>query len=91
MTNAKTHKQYDGGNVTMLEAVAQQRGYEFSEWATFLQWRDMGYSVRKGERGTKLARYGKMQTIDKKTGEAKQSGYRKAFTVFNVAQVERVA
>lgn len=89
--NKKTGHPYDGANVDTLEAVAASRSYSEHAWATFLQWRDMGYSVRKGEKGVRLARYGTVQKIDAKTGKAKQSGYRKQFVVFNAAQVEAVA
>lgn len=90
-TNKKTGREYDGGNVDTLEAVAASKEYSEHFWATFLQWKELGYSVKKGERGVKLARYGTTQKIDAKTGKAKQTGYRRAFVVFNAAQVERVA
>lgn len=89
--NKKTGQHYDGSNIDTLDAIKAQKGYSDHLWATFLQWRDMGYSVKKGERGVKLARYGTIQKIDAKTGKAKQSGYMRAFVVFNIEQVHKIA
>src|ERR1700694_2077065 len=50
--NAVTHKPYRGVNVLALWAVAQSKGYERGEWATYQQWQERGAQVRKGEKAT---------------------------------------
>lgn len=49
-SNAKTRKQYQGGNALVLGL------YEYlgaiGPWATYRQWKDLGGQVRKGEHGT---------------------------------------
>src|SRR6202048_5099427 len=53
--NAVTHKPYRGVNVLALWAVAQSKGYESGEWATYQQWQDKGAQVRRGEKSASVA------------------------------------
>jgi antirestriction protein ArdC len=53
--NAVTHKPYRGVNVLALWAVAQSKGYERGEWATYNQWQERGAQVRKGEKSASVA------------------------------------
>jgi len=85
--NTITNEPYNGQNIDTLLS----RGYDVQEWGTFLQWRDKGYKVRKGEKGTRCMTFGTTTKLDKKTGKQKVAGYMKGFVLFNVAQVELVA
>ena len=94
--NVTTNKPYTGGNVFVLFMIGNARGYSTGQWATFKQWNAAGCKIRKGETGTKLARW---NVVYKHPGKAKSQ--RQAccteckktmipttFTVFNAAQVE---
>jgi len=83
--NATTSMAYRGSNVAEL----MTRGYGSPEWATFLQWREAGYKVKKGEKGTHCLHFGKTTKKDTQTGKTKVTGYMKGFVVFNREQVEK--
>lgn len=89
MKNIVTKKEYQGHNIDRLHMVAYAMGYNSDEWGTFLQYKNLGYKVKKGEKGVQLNKYGKKEIVkDKKSIE---QSYRKTFTVFNKEQVEKVA
>ncbi len=76
--NAITGLTYQGRNINAL-----QRG----EWATFLQWKSIGYSVKKGEHGTKIVKF--VETIEKNSqGKAVEASRPRVYTVFERSQVE---
>ncbi len=93
--NAVTHKPYRGVNVLALWAVAQSKGYERGEWATYQQWQDRGAQVRKGEKSASVAFWkfadGRTESQD---GEESEQGSRsrllfcRLYNVFNAAQVD---
>jgi len=79
---------YEGGN--QLTLIMSE--HDSTEWATFLQWRDAGYRVIKGSKGTGLrtfVSYSKVRKVNgkKKTFDGSAPRY---FTVFNREQVEKV-
>lgn len=84
--NATTGQEYRGRNISELLA----RGYQSPEWATFLQWRGLGYKVKKGEKGTRGLTFGNTEEKDEKTGKVTRGGYMKGFVVFNREQVEKI-
>src|SRR6202165_2098845 len=79
--NAVTHKPYRGVNVLALWAVAQSKGYERGEWATYQQWQERGAQVRKGEKSTTVV-FWKFANESNETedGESPKSGSRLLFT-----------
>jgi antirestriction protein ArdC len=80
--NAVTGNIYTEGNVLRLLDTP----FEDQQWATFRQWKDAGYMVQKGSKGTELI---KIVTVkDKKNPENKKSVPRR-FYVFNIAQVKK--
>jgi len=79
--NAVSGLEYQGGNQATLIDVKGTYGYSSDQWVTFLQAKDLGLKVKKGERGTHLATYGK----DDITGNT----WVKGFTVFNLDQTEQ--
>jgi antirestriction protein ArdC len=91
-TNAATKMSYRGVNVVGLWAEAMLSGYGSGVWASFRQWQKLGANVRKGEHGTTIVFYKKLDA-----GEADESeddggkGPRliaRASWVFNASQVE---
>lgn len=91
--NAATGRAYAGVNILTLWAAAAAKGYPLPRWLTFRQARGLGGHVRKGERGTAVVLLKRVTVPDDKAGAAKEDGTRevaflRAFTVFNVAQVD---
>lgn len=91
-TNAATQAEYKGVNVLSLWIAAQSLGYPTALWASFRQWQQLGAHVRKGERGTLIVFY---KRIEAKPFEAEDDDRMrrlrfvlKASHVFNRAQVD---
>lgn len=81
--NALTGAEYKGGNVVRLLTVAVERGYSAGDWAGFHQWRELGRTVRKGEKGTSG-----LTVIDLKNDEGKTKRGARGFTVFHYDQTD---
>lgn len=58
--NAMTETPYHGVNVVSLWAQAATRLYPSGYWASYEQWRKLGAQVRKGERGSLIIFYKKL-------------------------------
>jgi antirestriction protein ArdC len=91
-TNLVTGNPYNGVNVIALWAAAEQRGFASNYWASYKQWRSRGDQVRKGEKGSVIVFYKRMNyeigdvaTDDRKT---KAYFYARASRVFNAEQVK---
>jgi len=88
--NFVTGRRYSGINAFLL-AMTQ---YETSFFLTFKQARDLGGSVRKGEKGFPIIYCNKtnVKMEDKETGETKTERivFLKYYTVFNIAQTEGI-
>lgn len=52
--NAVTNKKYKGINQLNLYITGIKKGYQDSRWCTFLQAKEKGWAVHKGEKGTKI-------------------------------------
>ena len=50
--NVKTKEPYQGGNQLTLQGY----DYESNKWGTFLTWKELGYSIIKGESGVSCFR-----------------------------------
>lgn len=93
-TNALTKQRYRGINVLTLWATADALNYRSGTWATFKQWKELGASVRKGEKGTPIVFYKSLEieeaddTAD--VGDAKSKTIRmaKGYWGFNADQVD---
>lgn len=89
--NFSTQNEYRGINVLLLGSLRFTSPF----FLTFLQAKELGGHVKKGERGFLVVKYG---TYSKKDGEAagqqdepaKQRGYLKGYTVFHSSQIEGV-
>lgn len=77
--NAKTENEYTGANINKLIAT----GYQDQTWATYRQWRLLGFQVQRGQKGTRLQKI--VVVTEKRSGKEKRVP--RGFTVFNVDQV----
>lgn len=88
--NARTHRRYSGVNVLLLWGAALDRGYSQPAWLTFVQAKELGAHVRKGERAEHIVF---ASTYQKKRDGAEDGAeekirFLKFHAVFNVTQVE---
>jgi len=60
-TNASTHAEYRGINILTLWIDAQMRGYGSRLWASYQQWQKLGAQVRKGEKGSVVVFYRRIE------------------------------
>lgn len=74
--------EYQGFNINELLA----RGYTSPEWGTFLQWREKGFKVKKGEHGAHIRTF--VQVTPKKKGDSDMAP--RHYVVFNQEQVEEI-
>jgi antirestriction protein ArdC len=87
--NALTGRGYRGVNVVALWAEAFVSGYGTGWWASYRQWEQLGAQVRRGERGTVIVFYNRLNTAP--TDELDESDrfrlVARASRVFNLDQV----
>src|SRR5262245_40654757 len=88
--NAVTKNAYNGINVVALWAMAPERAYPYSLWATYKQFQSVEAQVRKGEKASLVIFY-KEYDVEPDPNNENDDGKRrvaKASWVFNVAQVD---
>lgn len=68
-TSVATGKAYEGGNAVLLNAIAVMEGYTSNLWLTFNRAKQLGGSIRKGEKGAPVVWYQWKPKLDKDTGE----------------------
>lgn len=89
-------RRYTGINRLVLWAAAEACGYSSGVWATYNQWKDSGAQVRKGEVGTHVVLWKKIDRQDETasaaggdSGEERRARiYARSFVVFNRTQVD---
>lgn len=82
---------YRGVNVLLLWAEAVECGYRANTWMTYKQAAERGAHVRKGEKGAMVVyadTIHRTETNDKGEDVERAFGFMKAYTVFNVEQIE---
>lgn len=82
---------YSGMNVLLLWSEAMACGYGSAMWMTFKQALELGGAVRKGETGTMVvfaSRFTKTETDTSGQEQDREIPFLKAYTVFNVAQID---
>ena len=82
---------YSGINVLMLWGAAVEQGYCSPYWMTYRQASTLGAHVRKGERGNPVVYANaitKTEEQDDGTEEERTIPFMKAYTVFNVEQID---
>jgi antirestriction protein ArdC len=92
--NACSLRPYSGINILILWAAVIDGGYPTQDWLTFRQARDVGGTVRKGEKGTTVV-YADRFIPQAETARAAETGddpksvpFLKRFTLFNAAQCD---
>ena len=80
--NYITRKAYKGINVLLLPFPG--------EYMSFKQVKDLGGSVRKGEKGHIICFYKPLEIEDKETGEKKQIPFLRYSTVFHLSQIDGI-
>jgi antirestriction protein ArdC len=97
--NASSRRLYRGVNALLLGIESSTRGYALNRWLTYRQASELGGQVRKGERGTTVVlwRLRKVSATSDTYPEPETPDLHervipllRAFTVFNVAQIEGV-
>lgn len=86
-----TGEVYRGANVLLLWLAAARNGYASDRWWTFNQARNLGASVRKGEKATHVLffdRFTKDDTREGHEGETLSFAYAKTYAVFNGDQID---
>lgn len=88
-TNAATGLKYRGVNVVALWAESTSTGYGSGYWASFRQWQRLGAMVRRGEHGTVIVFYKRIDAELSGEDEGRTSGraFARASRVFNADQV----
>jgi antirestriction protein ArdC len=92
-TNRSSGKRYRGINTVALWVAAMAADYGDGLWGTYRQWQDAGAQVRKGERSTTVALWKQISSPetaghDDDDDKGGRRMFARAFSVFNVAQVE---
>jgi antirestriction protein ArdC len=87
--NVLTQKPYQGINRLILGMSGMAHGFTVPVWASFKQWQQLGGSVRKGEKGTKIVFYTPAEKVNK-DGEKEAYAVLKAYWVFNASQVDGI-
>lgn len=82
--NLITKKPYRGINVFLLLSMS----YESPFWLTFLQVKQLGGTVRKGEKSCPVVFWKQHTLEDEESGETKQVPFLRFYHVFNVAQCD---
>lgn len=82
---------YSGINVLMLWGAALEAGFLSPNWMTFKQAKELGANVRKGERGNPVVYSNTITKTEEQADgseEERKIPFMKAYTVFNVEQIE---
>ncbi|MFM9926745.1 zincin-like metallopeptidase domain-containing protein [Variovorax sp. H27-G14] len=82
---------YRGINVLLLWGEAMDKGYNRNTWMTYKQAEGFGAQVRKGEKGSMVVyadRATTTETDDKGEKVERAFAFMKAYTVFNVEQID---
>jgi antirestriction protein ArdC len=92
-TNVASGKCYRGINTVALLAAAIAGGYSDGLWGTYRQWQAAGAQVRKGERSTTVVLWKQVASSEPADDDDNDVGghrrmFARAFSVFNVAQVD---
>ena len=88
-TSLSTGKAYRGVNTLILDAVQMSHGYGLPLWGTYKQIAALGGQIRKGEKGTPIVFWKK---LEKESDDGEKSSFMmmKFYTVFNVDQADGV-
>ena len=88
--NLLTQKPYQGINRLILGLSGMVNGYGVPVWASYKQWESIGGQVRKGEKGTRIVFFSKVDKENKQTGDKESYSVLKAYWVFNASQIDGI-
>ena len=91
--NIVSKQEYNGINRLILGMMTHFKGYQSPFYGSFKQWQDLGGTVKKGEKGTKIVFYKPVsQEKINSNGDVEKSAYAclKTYYVFNADQVEGI-
>src|SRR5580704_5756182 len=88
--NAPTKRGYNGINIPILWHAQITHGYKTASWMTYKQASELGAQVRGGEKSTHIVftKQLNVKDTDTDTDEERKIGMLKAYSVFNVAQID---
>ncbi len=95
--NVASNRRYRGINTLLLCLIGNSQGYATPHWATFKQWLELGYPVRKGEKSATVVFWKQLSgrgadasvsSDDGDQGDQRGPILARAYHVFNAAQVE---
>jgi len=89
MQNVSTNNTYQNFNLEALEETATALGFESRIWGTFLQWKNDGRTVKKGESGTKIIKLAKKQIVNQHGKDIEKKIVRR-YTIFNFEQTKEL-
>lgn len=84
--NYTTGKPYHGINVWTLTGQCLNREFDSNQWLTFNQAKELGESIKAGEKAVPIFFFSFMPIVDKQTEEEKRIPVWRCFSVFNVDQ-----
>ena len=89
-TNVITGNGYRGVNTLVLWLQQQKHQYVSHEWGTFMQWKEKGAQVRKGEKSTPIIFYRQVEKKEQEEEGDEPEFYPmvKSYNVFNAGQVD---
>tara|TARA_R110002020_G_scaffold332157_2_gene547552 strand:+ start:2195 stop:3082 length:888 start_codon:yes stop_codon:yes gene_type:complete len=86
--NKFSNKLYQGTNIFCTAISAYAKGFSSNEWGTYKQWKEAGYQVKKGSKGTDIVYFDKLKIEDKDTNKDKFIPMIKGFSIFNAEQID---
>jgi antirestriction protein ArdC len=89
MQNISTKNTYQNSNLEALEEVAQDRGFDSRIWGTFLQWKNINRTVKKGETGTRIIKPVEKKIVNQ-DGKKIEKLIVRRYTIFNLDQTKEV-
>jgi antirestriction protein ArdC len=90
LQNYYSKRPYRVINVLLLGLASMESGYESPAWTTYKAAADKGAQVRKGEKATRIVYWGRVDKIDKATGEDASFFMCKMYNVFNTDQIDGI-
>jgi len=88
--NLVSQKPYQGINRLILGLSGMVNSYSVPVWASYKQWESIGGHVRKGEKGTRIVFFSKVDKENKQTGDKESYSVLKAYWVFNASQIDGI-
>jgi len=88
--NLLSQKPYQGINRLILGLSGMVNKYDVPVWASYKQWESIGGNVRKGEKGTRIVFFSKVDKENKQTGDKESYSVLKAYWVFNASQIDGI-